>query len=258
MRLLISPNSVEEALVCASAAEYLDVVDVKNTKEGSLGANYPWVISAVRKAVPADKVVSATLGDVPFKPGTVAQAGLGATVAGAGYIKAGLYGCSTPEQGIEVMTGLVRAVRDYKRDAIVVAAGYADAYRVGSLNPMAIPYVAHKSQADIAMLDTAIKDGTSLFDHLNLDECAEFVRRAHGYGLQVALAGSVKVEHLKDLAAIGTDIVGVRGAVCDGGNRDTGRIQKELIVAFRQAITESCESAASLPAGRPGSVLSPA
>ena len=42
--LLISPDGVEEALDCAKAAEHLDIVDVKKPDEGSLGANYPWVI----------------------------------------------------------------------------------------------------------------------------------------------------------------------------------------------------------------------
>jgi (5-formylfuran-3-yl)methyl phosphate synthase len=239
MLLLVSPNSIEEAMTCAAAADYIDIVDVKNTKEGSLGANYPWVITEVRKAVPADKCVSATLGDVPYKPGTVAQAGLGAVVAGASYIKAGLFGCVTPAQAIEVMTGLVRAVKDYNPSAVVVAAGYADAHRVGSLSPLAIPYVAHQSGADVAMVDTAIKDGSSLFTHMTSTDCAEFVQRSHDYGLRAALAGSVKAEHVADLTAIGTDIVGVRGAVCSGGDRDAGTIQEDLIAAFHQVIQAS-------------------
>ncbi len=246
MRLLISPSSIDEAMVCASAAEYLDIVDVKNPKEGSLGANYPWVISAIRKVVPADKCVSATIGDVPFKPGTVAQAGLGAAVAGASYIKAGLYGCATPEQAIEVMKGLVRAVKDFNPEAVVVAAGYADAHRIGCLNPLTIPYVAHEAGADVAMLDTAIKDGTSLFTHVDVKQCELFVSRCHEYGLSAALAGSVKITQLKDFASIGTDIIGVRGAVCSGGDRNSGVIKEDLIAAFRQAMNDV--EPAALPA----------
>ncbi len=87
MLLLISPDSVEEALDCAKAAEHLDIVDVKKPDEGSLGANFPWVIREIRDAIPADTPVSATVGDVPYKPGTVAQAALGAVVSGATYIK---------------------------------------------------------------------------------------------------------------------------------------------------------------------------
>ena len=173
---------------------------------------------------------------MPFKPGTVAQAALGAAVAGASYIKVGLYGCATPAQGTEVMRGVVRAVKDYNPDALVVASGYADAHRVGSINPLAIPMVAHESGADVAMVDTAIKDGSTLFDHMDVDTCAQFVQRGHDNSLLVALAGSVKRPHLADLTRIGTDIVGVRGAVCAGGDRNKGRIQPELIKEFREAM----------------------
>lgn len=245
MRLLVSPHTVAEALVCASAANHLDIVDVKNPREGSLGANFPWVIAEVRAAIPPGKMVSATVGDVPFKPGTVALAALGAAVSGAGYIKAGLYGCTTPDQAIEVMRGVVRAVKDHNPEAIVVAAGYADAHRIGCLNPLSIPYVTRESGADVAMVDTAIKDGSALFDHLSPDVCAEFVRRGHDYGLQVALAGSIRAEHLADLARAGTDIIGVRGAVCDGGNRNTGAIRADLISAFRAAMDDSTKPVAA-------------
>ncbi|MVO85511.1 aldehyde dehydrogenase family protein [Streptomyces sp. p1417] len=97
MLLLISPAGIEEARDCVKAAEHLDVVDVKKPDEGSLGANFPWVIREIRDTVPADKPVSATVGDVPYKPGTVAQAALGAVVSRATYIKVGLYGCTTPD-----------------------------------------------------------------------------------------------------------------------------------------------------------------
>jgi len=231
--LLISPDSVEEAIDCAKAAEYLDIVDVKKPDEGSLGANFPWVIREIRDAVPADKPVSATVGDVPYKPGTVAQAALGAVVSGATYIKVGLYGCTTPEQGIEVMRGVVRAVKDHCPEALVVASGYADAHRIGCVNPLAVPDIAARAGADAAMLDTAIKDGTRLFDHVPPDVCAEFVRLSHASGLLAALAGSVTQADLGTLTRIGTDIVGVRGAVCEGGDRNTGRIRPHLVAAFR-------------------------
>ncbi|MEU6455116.1 (5-formylfuran-3-yl)methyl phosphate synthase [Streptomyces sp. NPDC047065] len=234
MLLLISPDGVEEALDCAKAAEHLDIVDVKKPDEGSLGANFPWVIREIRAAVPADKPLSATVGDVPYKPGTVAQAALGAVVSGATYIKVGLYGCTTPEQAVDVMRGVVRAVKDHRPDAFVVASGYADAHRIGCVNPLALPDIARRSGSDAAMLDTAIKDGTRLFDHLPPDVCGQFVRLAHEAGLLAALAGSVRAVDLSDLARIGTDIVGVRGAVCEGGDRTAGRIRPHLVAAFRE------------------------
>ncbi|MFI9726177.1 (5-formylfuran-3-yl)methyl phosphate synthase [Streptomyces sp. NPDC052092] len=251
MLLLISPDGVEEALDCAKAAEHLDIVDVKKPDEGSLGANFPWVIREIREAVPADKPVSATVGDVPYKPGTVAQAALGAVVSGAGYIKVGLYGCTTPDQGIEVMRAVVRAVKEHNPDALVVASGYADAHRIGCVNPLAVPDIAARSGADAAMLDTAVKHGTRLFDHVPPDVCAEFVRLTHASGRLAALAGSVRQDDLAELTRIGTDIVGVRGAVCEGGDRNAGRIQPHLVAAFRAEMDRHHrEHTVSVPAAR--------
>lgn len=246
--LLISPDSVEEALDCAKATEHLDIVDVKKPDEGSLGANFPWVIREIRDVVPADTPVSATVGDVPYKPGTVAQAALGAVVSGATYIKVGLYGCATPEQAVDVMRGVVRAVKDHSPDALVVASGYADAHRIGCVNPLALPDIAARAGADAAMLDTAIKDGTRLFDHVPPHACEEFVRRAHDAGLFAALAGSVQEGDLGELTRIGTDIVGVRGAVCDGGDRNAGRIRPHLVAAFRAEMDRHAREHAAVAA----------
>ncbi len=195
--------------------------------------------------------MSATVGDVPYKPGTVAQAALGAAVSGATYIKVGLYGCTTPDQGIDVMRAVVRAVKEHNPDALVVASGYADAHRIGCVNPLAVPDIAARSGADAAMLDTAVKDGTRLFDHVPPDVCAEFVRLAHASGRFAALAGSVRQDDLGELSRIGTDIVGVRGAVCEGGDRNAGRIQPHLVAAFRAEMDRhDRERTAGFPAAR--------
>ncbi len=58
------------------------------------------------------------------------------------------------------MRAVVRAVKDHRPEALVVASGYADAHRVGCVNPLALPDIAARSGADAAMLDTAVKDGS--------------------------------------------------------------------------------------------------
>ena len=131
MLLLISPINREEALESIEGGA--DIVDVKNPKEGSLGANFPWVIKEIRELTPEDKLVSATLGDVPYKPGTVSLAAMGAHVSGADYIKVGLYGTKDHDEAVEVMENVVKTVKDVSEDTIIVAAGYADAHRVGQL-----------------------------------------------------------------------------------------------------------------------------
>ena len=236
MLLLISPINHEEALESIKGGA--DIVDVKNPKEGSLGANFPWVIKEIRELTPEDKLVSATLGDVPYKPGTVSLAAMGAHVSGADYIKVGLYGTKNYDEAVEVMKNVSKTVKDVSPDTIVVAAGYADAHRVGAVDPMEIPKVARDANCDLAMLDTAVKDGHTLFDYLDIDKLTEFVQEAHSYNLKTALAGSVKKDQLKPLHDIGCDVVGIRGAACVGGDRNTGKIHHTAVAELK----ELCDS----------------
>jgi len=232
--LLISPINTDEALESIEGGA--DIVDVKNPKEGSLGANFPWVIKEIREMTPEDMMVSATLGDVPYKPGTVSLAAMGALVSGADYIKVGLYGTKNYDEAREVMENVVKTVRDNSSKAVVVASGYADAHRVGAVDPMEIPKVAADAGADLAMLDTAVKDGKTLFDFMDMDKLQKFVNEIHDYGMKSALAGSIKKEQLKPLYDINCDVVGVRGAACVGGDRNTGKIHRSAVAELKEMI----------------------
>ncbi|KAF5050916.1 4-HFC-P synthase [anaerobic digester metagenome] len=234
MLLLISPINTEEAREAIEGGA--DIIDVKNPKEGSLGANFPWVIKEISELTPKGMYVSATLGDVPYKPGTVSLAAAGAVVSGADYIKVGLYGTKNYDEGLEVMENVVKTVRDFNEDAVVVAAGYADAHRVGAVDPMEIPRIAADADADLAMVDTAVKDGKTLFDFMDEEVLTKFNDTIHDYGLKSALAGSVKKEQLSMLYDIGCDVVGIRGAACVGGDRNTGKIHRSAVSELKKFI----------------------
>ena len=121
MKVLVSPMSIEEAM--ESVRGGADIIDVKNPAEGSLGANFPWIIRNVKELVEKhNKLLSATVGDLDFKPGTASLAALGAAVSGADYIKVGLFGIKTENQVFEMMSNVVRAVRDYNPSVMIVAA----------------------------------------------------------------------------------------------------------------------------------------
>jgi uncharacterized protein (UPF0264 family) len=227
LKLLISPkNETEAAEAIAGGAK---IIDVKNPKEGTLGANFPWVIKRIKQITPKDIEVSCTLGEVPNLPGSMALAALGAATTGVDYIKAGLYGLKTPEEAIYLMRNVVKAAKDFNPSIKVVVSGYADAGRIGTVDPLLIPEVAHKAQADVAMIDTAIKDGKSLFTFLTMLQLRRFVDTAHSYDLKAALAGSLKKEDLPVVYSLGADVVGLRGAACILSDRVNGRITKEKV-----------------------------
>jgi len=235
MQLLVSPVSLEEALICAEAS--VDIVDVKNPFEGSLGANFPWIIRAIRKALPPEIPVSATLGDVMFQPGTVSLAALGAAQAGAAFIKVGLFGTRTITQAIELMKAVTKTIDEFKLEVSVVAVGYAEGTMIGSISPLDIPHVAAESSSDFAMLDTYNKQARkSLFDHLSLSELETFIQSAKKHGLSTAFGGSLQLKHIPLLQQLQPDIIGIRGAACEQGDRLHGNLSKQLIQTFKKEL----------------------
>jgi uncharacterized protein (UPF0264 family) len=220
MRLLVSPRDIEEARRSLAA----DIVDVKRPKEGSLGANFPWVIRAIRDL--SSKPVSAAIGDFDFKPGGAALAAYGAACAGADYIKVGLMfdGASRAREFIQ---GVVRAVKEEFPEKYVVIAAYSDWERLGSISPFAVVPLAAGEGADVVMVDTGIKDGRSTLEFMNEDALSEFNQMSLDAGIMTALAGSLKFEDLPLLKRINPSIIGVRGMVC-GGDRESA-IREELV-----------------------------
>jgi uncharacterized protein (UPF0264 family) len=245
MKVLISPISLEEARIVADGGA--DIVDIKNVNEGSLGAQMPWVIREIVTALADyDVLISATIGDLPFKPGTAAQAAAGAASCGVGYVKAGLHGVSTHEEALAMATGIVKAIRMVNPDALAVIGGYADYHRFGGLDPQTLAAAAAEARADVVMLDTAIKDGKNLMDAMSIAELNDFVVAVHQAGLLAALAGSVAVEHIRPLAEMQTDFVGVRGAVCGGADRHAS-ISRDKVTEFVAFCRETAMELAAKP-----------
>lgn len=220
MKVLISPMSMEEAEVILACDRKPDILDIKNVAEGSLGAQFPHVIKAiVEKAHKRGMVTSATLGDLPHKPGTAAQASFGVAHCGADYIKAGLYGSRTVDEATQLMAGVVDAVGSVNPKAKVVASGYGDFARFGGLHWRDLVEAAKRARCAAVLIDTYIKDGRTLFDNMSKSECQEFCDSAKQAGMEVALAGSIREDNLDLIFDIDPTFIGVRGAVCGKGNR---------------------------------------
>lgn len=234
MLVLVSPKDLSEAMEAIEGGA--DIIDVKNPSEGSLGANFPWVIKEVADiARKYGKKVSATTGDMPFKPGTASLAALGAAIAGADYIKIGLYGVRSVEEAEEMIKVVVRAVKDFDDEREVVIAGYGDFYRINSIDPLKLPLISAKHGADVVMVDTAIKDGTSIFDHMKIEDMRKFVRMAKENGLLCALAGNLGWDHIKVLKELSPDIIGVRTVVCERGRNSS--IKKVLVKRLKELVS---------------------
>lgn len=235
LKLLVSVVNRTEAIESIKGGA--DIIDVKNPKEGSLGANFPRVISQIKCIIPESLELSATIGDLPNLPGTAALAALGAAVSGVNYVKVGLFGVKNSQEATALMIEVVRAVKEYNISLKIIASGYADYRNVGSVNPMELPDIAYNSKADGVLVDVKTKNGKdNLFSFLNDKELRDFIRQAHDYHLLAALAGSLDKQDIPRLHNIGTDIIGVRGALCTNKDRLSGKLEKEKIVEFTEEI----------------------
>jgi (5-formylfuran-3-yl)methyl phosphate synthase len=226
MRLMISVVSEEEAREALRGGA--EILDVKNPAEGSLGAQTPGVIRRIKKISPAAIEVSAAIGDMPNLPGTAALAALGAAVCGADYVKVGLHGVRTEREAVTLLRKLRESVRGFHTR--VIAGGYADFARAGTLDPYCLPRAAASAGIAGCLLDTALKDGHSLFDFLERPALRAMAEQAHAAGLIFGLAGALREQDLPTALGLGADVVGLRTAACEddqrGGPLQAARVQR--------------------------------
>ncbi len=224
MKLLVSVRDVDEAL--AAAAGGADFIDLKEPREGALGALPPAtmraIVATLRQHHPG-RPVSATVGD--FAPDAVdaVLARVDLTAAcGVDYVKVGI------APGAHAL--LARLAR--RREAIVpvfLADAGLDAALISTACEGPFPAL---------MLDTADKLRGSLLDRLDDAALRRFVQQARRCGKLSGLAGALRAADLPRLQALAPDFAGFRSAVCDGartGVLDAARVERLATALARLA-----------------------
>jgi uncharacterized protein (UPF0264 family) len=215
-------NVDEAAQILESGADF---IDVKNPIAGALGAAPLHVIRAIASLVQKKTPVSATVGDLPMDPVAVTEAVRLTAAAGVDYVKIGIF----PE-GDACAT--IKSLRNLPLDGVRLAAVlFADQQPDFSL----IDTLADAGFAAV-MVDTAGKKSGRLTDCLDVDALAAFIDRARRRGLTTGLAGSLRAEDIPTLLPLRPDILGFRGALCDGSDR-TASLNGDKARAIRQLIT---------------------
>ena len=212
MKLLVSVVSAEEARRALDGGA--DIIDVKDPREGALGAPSPRVLSEVVRIVGDAAPVSVALGDLPGLPHTFALA-----ACAPRYVKVGLQGVSDLDGAVALVSAVADAVGS---DVAVIAASYAD---VGA--PEWLPAVVERTGIAGALVDTFVKDGRGLYGSSSEDDLADLIGRTHSVGGSFAVAGQLR---LGELCRVPADVVGVRSAVCRESDR-TAQLEQGLVAA---------------------------
>ena len=210
-----------------------DIVDVKNLQEALVGSAHPNVVKQVREEVPSAHHASVTLGVVPDQVGTVAMAAYAAGCLDATSVKVGFM-VSSYETALETLVACKEALLGMSTK--LIGSLFADnTLHDGGLDPDLMVKLARESNCDGFLIDTLVKDGRNLFDFLPESRLRDMVIEGKELGMSTALSGHLKMSDIDELSRINPDIVGVRGAVCQKGDRDS-RVHWESVKEFKNQL----------------------
>ncbi|MBM3948634.1 MAG: hypothetical protein FJ312_05245 [SAR202 cluster bacterium] len=230
MLLMVSVQNLAEAFQAVKGGA--DIVDVKNLQEALVGSAHPMVVKQVREAVPMERHASVTLGVVPNQVGTVAMAVYTAGSLKATSVKVGFMKTEYP-----LAAEILKASREALNgtETKLIGSLFADNPLYDGLDPHLMVKLAKEGQCDGFLIDTLTKDGRNLFDFMSEPELRDMVFEGKQAGLSTALSGHLRVDNLDELARINPDIVGVRGAVCQKGDRSSG-VYWEAVAEFKRQV----------------------
>jgi (5-formylfuran-3-yl)methyl phosphate synthase len=200
-------NEAEAKIALAGGA---DLVDFKDPTKGALGALDPRSVRLGLRAVAQGRRTSAVAGDMSMNPRELAQAVEAMAGTGVDYVKIGLFADAGSADRITALAPLAARTK-------LVGVIFADQkIDLGLVDQLAAAGFAG------AMLDTAKKGAGRLLDHRDPSWLTGFLARCQNKALLGGLAGSLEPPDVPRLLPLGPDVLGFRGALCAGGDREAG------------------------------------
>lgn len=238
--LLVSVRNLQEARAALDGGA--DIIDVKDPARGSLGRAQPHVtaeiVELVRRTSPGT-IVSAALGEVVESTWSEFESATPARLPSLDLVKSGLSGLHPAEVSWQQQwNGFRRTAAVLSDHTRWVAAAYADHVRSRSPAVLDVLDEGHRIGSPVLLIDTFQKDRTNLLDWVPMSALHHLRNRTRECDMQLALAGRISTSLLPQLLEVDPDIIAVRGAVCEHGQR-TATVSRDrviqLVTALRQA-----------------------
>lgn len=210
-RFLASVGNVAEAKqALAGGAE---IIDIKDPAHGALGAASDADVMAIIQCVAAQgeqrRLVSATVGDLPLDAGQLVPVCAARAKTGVDIVKVGLIPGAARLACVTALGPLAR-----QHPMIVVLFADREGDRLDELE-LLLRSLGSNGFLGV-MIDTFDKRAGSLTAQWSPATTRGFVSSAHDCELLCGLAGSLSLADIADLAPMGADVLGFRGALCDG------------------------------------------
>jgi uncharacterized protein (UPF0264 family) len=209
-QLLVSVRNEGEALAALGGGA--DWIDLKEPARGPLGYVYPDVAARVVEAVSKRAPVSAAAGElsdwIGWGPAFVHA------VPGVKLLKLGLAGQKSHDWK-DTWLRVQREASDAGQGLVPVM--YADFKTARAPCPAEILTLLSESMGDWVLIDTFDKSAGGLLDVLDRAALVDLLGSIRDRGKRTVVAGRLTAESMALLPWELVDVVGVRGAACDGG-----------------------------------------
>jgi (5-formylfuran-3-yl)methyl phosphate synthase len=220
--LLASVRSSEEAFDAAQAGA--DLIDLKEPSAGALGGvsieGIARIVDTLRSRYPV-KPISATIGDIPTDAiDEIAARVIEVANTGVDYVKVGVTPGPAARRCLVELASLPAAVMP----VLLCDAG---------LELALVTFAAELGFVGI-VFDTALKEGRTLFDCVDIATLKAALSAAGAHGGMTGLAGSLGWAQLERIHELAPDIAGFRTALCVGGR--AARLDPALVAQWADAL----------------------
>ena len=232
--LLVSVRNAAEAQLAFATG--VDVIDIKEPSNGSLGMPSQATITSILRVVPDEQVLSLAIGELCQLDEAIAQ-GIVQLIVESKRIRFLKIGLSNMLDVPDWKTRWAYALKQLSGSTIPVAVVYADQTSAQSPTAMEIIQTGNRLNCGAVLIDTFDKSIGNLFSHLSVHELTKLRMTAHQLGMRFVLAGSLNESALDSALRTGADYIGVRGAVCRSGEREESLCQlaiKDLSRSLKQ------------------------
>ncbi|MGI9456931.1 MAG: (5-formylfuran-3-yl)methyl phosphate synthase [Aeoliella sp.] len=229
-QLLVSVRSAREALEAVEGGA--DWIDVKEPLKGALGRAEPQVVEDIVRVVDGRRPVTAALGELQDLE-QIRRVEWD-WLSGIAIAKVGLAGCRFRSGWQREITDLGQRLPPATR---LVVVHYADAGLCESPPIDQVLAASIQCRSPALLVDTFHKDQGRLLDHLGTQELHRILAATRDLGMVCVVAGSLREIDFRLVLQAGPALVAVRGAVCEGANRESA-VCRALVARLRQALSD--------------------
>ncbi len=217
-KLLLSLQSVEELQSIHGLA--FPWLDLKNPGAGSLGCPdarvaEAFLLQAERQIDRNQCQLSIAIGELT----EIAWSGFLPVVAEFDFAKVALAGCSARTDWKQCAIDLASDLPTQDR---LILVHYADHDRAAAPDWAATLETAVSLGSQFVLIDTFDKSAGRLWDYYSPETIQELAKEASSKGIQLSIAGSLRLDELPRARQLGAAVVGIRGAACQDGSRVLG------------------------------------